>query len=222
MIERDYILRMFKLLGQALSRIWFFKEMKEYDSALTETDNSARTILGLNLDMIERMPISRLKDILGSDPSLVGSKLFAAGMLLKEKGELLELQNEEDGSVVLYMKSLSLFMEGLPAFEDFDDEKRIQAIDSVIGKLKAYELPVELRKKLESYFEKTGRYDKSEDMIFEIVGEDESFAPDAFSFYERLLLKSDRELEEGCLPRNEAVAGLAELRRKLHTDKQIP
>lgn len=215
MIERDYILRMFKLLGQALARILFFKEMKEYDKALTETDNSARTIFGMDIDMIEKMTVNGLRDVLGSDPVLVRSKLYSAGVLLKEKGEILELQNNEDESVRVYMKSLSLFMEELPVFEDFDDEKGIQAIDYVIRKLTDYELPIELKKKLASYFEKMGRYDKLEDLVFEIVDEDAGFVPEGIPFYERLLLKSDIELEAGHLPRKEVEVGLAELRSKL-------
>jgi len=214
-IERDYILRMFKLLGQALSRILFFKEIKRYDEALAEVDNAVKSILGLNIDMIERMPIAGLKDILGSDPALLHSKLCAAGALLKEKGEISEIQGKVDESMRLYMKSLSLFMEELPVFEDLEEEKGIRAIDFVIDKLKEYELSPEMKKRLAAYFEKMGRYDKLEDILFEITEEDRSFLQNGISFYERLLLKSDRELEEGHLPRNEVQDGITELQKKL-------
>lgn len=206
---------MFKLLGQAMARIFFFKEMREYDNALAEIDKSARAILGLNLDMVERMPVAGVKGVLGSDPALVHSKLYAAGALLKESGEISEIQNDEDESVRLYMKSLSLLIEELPVFEGSDDEKGKQTIDFVIGKLKDYELPIELKRKLAGYFEKIGRYDRSEDIIFEVVDEDAGFVPVGISFYERLLLKSDIELAEGHLPRNEVEDGLAKLRGKL-------
>jgi len=214
MIERDYILRMSNLLGQGLARILFFREMKEYEKALTETDNCARTVLGLNIDLIERMPVAGLVDLLGSDPALLHSKLYVAGSLLKEKGEILEFQEIEDEGMSLYMKSLSLFMQGMPANEDLE-EKGIRAVDFVLDKLKFYELPVELKKQLVVFFESIKRFDKSEDVIFEIVEDDAGFVQYGISFYERLLLKSDDELEKGCLPRNEVEDGLADLQKKL-------
>jgi tetratricopeptide (TPR) repeat protein len=206
---------MFNLLGQALSRILFLKEIKKYDEALVETDNAAKSILGLNIDAIERMPVGGLKSILGSDPAVLHSRFYTAGSLLKVRGEILEFQEKEDESVRLYMKSLSLFMEEFSAFEEFDGGKEIQAIDFVIEKLRDYELPLELKERLADYFEKMRRYDKLEDTIFEIIDEDVAFVQNGISFYERLLLKPDDELTDGHLPRNEVEDGLAELRNKL-------
>lgn len=220
MIERDYILRMFNLLGQALARILFFKEIKEYDEALVEVDNATRSLLGLNVDMLERVPVAGLKDLLGSDPALLHSKLYASGALLKEKGEILELQNKEDESVGMYMKSLCLFMEAIPKFKDSDDEKAVSTTDFVINKLKDYELPVELKQRLATYFEKVGKYDKLEDIIFEIVEGGAGFLQFGVSSYERLLLRSDVELEAGHLPRDEVQEGLAELRKKLMNEER--
>lgn len=220
MIERDYILRMFKLLGQALARVLFFKEVKEYDAALAEVDKASQSLLGLNMDMIERMPVGGLKDVLGSDPSLLRSRLHVAGALLKEKGEILEFQGNEDECVRLYIKSLHLFMEEVPAREELEDERVVRTIDSAIDKLKDYELPIELKQRLPVYFENLGRYDKSEDVIFEIVEDNRGFLHDGISFYERLLLRSDAELEKGNLPRNEVEDGLAELQRKLTGNKE--
>ncbi len=219
MIERDYILRMFNLLGQAVARILFFKETKNYGDALVEVDNSTRSLLGLNVDMLERMPLDGLKGIFGSDPALLYSKLYTAGAVLKEKGEILELQNKEDESVGIYMKSLSLFTEGLPEFENLEHEKAVRTIDFVIDKSRDYELPSELKQRIASYFERLRRYDKLEDIIFEMAEDDISCLQFGISSYERLLLKSDDELSEGHLPRDEVLEGLADLRRKLKNEK---
>jgi hypothetical protein len=215
MIERDYILRMFKLLGQALSRILFFKETMQYDEALTEIDKAAKSILGLNMEMIERIPLGGLRDIVGSDRALLYSKLSSAGSLLREKGEIMELQGDEEGSVNSYLKALSLFMEEQLPFNDLDDGTPARAAEFVIGRLRNYEIPISLRKNLATYYEKRGQYDKLEDVIFEIVDEDGEFIQSGISTYERLLEKSDAELAAGHLPRNEVEDGLAELRGKL-------
>ncbi|MCL5034707.1 MAG: DUF6483 family protein [Bacteroidetes bacterium] len=214
MLERDYILRMFQMLGQALSRIVFFKETKGYAQALVEIDKAAPAILGLSVDMIERIPVSGLRDVLGSDPALLHSKLYAAGVLLKEKAEILELQEESDGSARLYMKSLVLFVEDLSPLKDREDDREIKSIDFAIEKLKEYELPVELKHRLVLYFEIMGRYDQAENTVFEIVDDDRGYLKEGISFYERLLLKSDSELESGRLPRNEVEESLAVLQKR--------
>lgn len=203
------------MLGRALSRILFFKETKKYTEAIAEIDSAASTILGLNMEMIERIPPSALKDVLGSDPALLRSRLYAAGVLLKEKGEVLELQENWDDSAELYVKSLAFFIEEMPDLKDPESEKEIRSIDFVIDKVSDFELPVGLKRRLVGYFENTGRYDKAENTIFEIIDEDGSYLGEGISFYERLLLKSEEELEDGRLPRNEVEESLAELRRKL-------
>ena len=220
MIERDYILRLFNVLGRAVARMMFFRETKRYDEALAEIDNTAQALLGLNMKMIERMPAAGLKDVLGSDPALLQPKLYTTGVLLKEKGEILELQEKDGESVKRYMRSLQLFTEEIPQLKDFDNERGVRTIDFVIEKLRDYELPIDLRRRLALYFENLGRYDKSEDIIFEIVDEDPGFLQDGISFYERLLVKSDAELSDGHLPRNEVEESLSELRKKLMSKEE--
>ncbi len=210
MIERDYILRMFNLLGQALTRIFFFKEIREYDKALLEVDKSALSLLGLNAEMIGKLDTAGLSDLFGSDPALLDSKLFAAGTFMMERGEILAKQDREDESIGMYMKALDLFLKGQP-LQDMQADNRV---DLTIDALKSYELPLAVRRKMVEYFERKGKFDRAEDVVFEIVNEDPGFLQEGISFYERLLLKSDRQLEEGDLPRNEVEDGLAELRKK--------
>lgn len=214
MFERDYILRMFSMLGRALARILFFRETKSFDAALLEIDNTGRSLLGLNTDTIERLPTEGLKSVLGSDPALVQSKLYTAGVLLKEKGEILELKDTEADSAGIFLKSLRLMTEEMKGIEEVDGKKAISTIDTVIGRLKEYDLPPDMKRRLVEYFEYSGRYDKSEDVIFEIVEQEPGFLPEAIAFYERLLSKSDAELEKGHLPRNEINEALEDLRRR--------
>lgn len=214
MFERDYILRMFSMLGRALARILFFRETKSYDAALLEIDNTGRSLLGLNTDTIERLPATGLKSVLGSDPLLLRSRMYTAGVLLKEKAEILDLKDEESETAPLYVKALRLMLEDTEGIEEIDGEKGIANVDAVIEKLKEYELPDDLKRQTISYFEHTGRFDRSEDIIFEMVEADPAFATEGISFYEKLLARSDAELENGHLPRNEVEDALEELRRR--------
>lgn len=202
------------MLGRALARILFFRETKSYDAALLEIDNAGRSLLGLNTDTIERLPAAGLKSVLGSDPALLRSRMYTAGVLLKEKAEILDLMDNESETAALYVKSLRLMLEEIEGIEELDGGKGIANVDAVIEKLKEYDLPDDLKRQLISYFGHTGRYDRSEDLIFEMVESDPEFVPEGISFYEKLLAKSDSELENGRLPRNEVQDALEELRRK--------
>ena len=213
MFESDYILRMFSMLGRALARIMFFRETKNYDAALLEVDNTGLSLLGLNTDTIERLPVADLKSVLGSDPSLVQSRLYTAGVLLKQKGELLELKDEGADGAGLYLKALRLMTEEVKGLEEIDGQKGIANVDAVIENLKDYELPTDVKLRLIDYFDYSGRFDKAEDIIFEMVEDSPSFAGDGVSYYERLLKKSDSELETGHLPRAEVEEALRELQQ---------
>ncbi len=203
------------MLGRALARIMFFRETKSYDAALLEIDNAGRSLLGLNTETIERLPADGLKDVLGSDPALLMSRLYTAGVLLKEKAEIFDLMEGERDSVPLYLKALRLMTENIEGIEELDGEKAITNVDAAVEKLKEYELPDDLERRLVSYFEHTGRYDRSEDLIFEMIERDPAFVDEGISFYERLLAKSDSDLQNGRLPRNEVEDALNELRQKV-------
>lgn len=202
------------MLGRALARIIFFRETKSFDAALLEIDNTGKSLLGLNTDTIERLPTEGLKSVLGSDPQLLQSRLYTAGVLLKEKGEILELKNEDADSAALFLKSLRLMTEEINGIEEVDGNKAMANVNSLVERLDAYELPPELKRRLIDYFVYTGRFDKAEDLIFEVIDEDPSFVNDAVSIYDRLLLKPDGVLDSGNLPRKEVEEALGDLRRR--------
>jgi hypothetical protein len=68
---------------------------------------------------------------------------------------------------------------------------------------------------LMEHYEQTGQFGKAEDALFAILDGDvdhEVALNFGISFYERLLGKSDAQLADGNLPRNEVEASLQELR----------
>ncbi len=75
-------------------------------------------------------------------------------------------------------------------------------------------LPSETHQALLDYYEQFDLYDTAEELLFEWVesepGNSEAIEA-GITFYERLLLKSVEELEDGGLPRDEVEAGLEEL-----------
>jgi hypothetical protein len=68
---------------------------------------------------------------------------------------------------------------------------------------------------LMEHYERTGQFGKAEDALFAILDGDvdnDLALNFGISFYERLLGKSDAQLTDGNLPRNEVEASLQELR----------
>jgi hypothetical protein len=114
----------------------------------------------------------------------------------------------------MYLKSLSLFIQSVCTDENLRNPTYISKIEKLIDKIGGYAIPHRIRFALFEYFEAVGRFGKAEDMLYELI--DEKY-PDIIaegeSFYLNLLQKTDRELSDGNLPRDEVVEGLEYLQK---------
>ncbi|PIU45139.1 MAG: hypothetical protein COS95_05325 [Ignavibacteriales bacterium CG07_land_8_20_14_0_80_59_12] len=218
MITRDYITRMIQVLAQALAKVLGLKESHQYPEALREIDETGLKLLGLNLSLVERLPDDQIMRLFGSDESLSIPKCYAIAKLLKEKGHIQELMGDEEGSFQEYLKSAGLFVEAALASERSAAADYEADADFVIEKLSEYEIPLETEAKIFGYYEHTGRFDRAEDALIDLIDRDPSFADKGIAFYERLLALSEEELLRGGLPRGEVEEALAELVRK----KEMP
>ena len=65
-------------------------------------------------------------------------------------------------------------------------------------------------------YEELGRYARAEDCLFELIDRDWAPARDLGErFYHRLMARTDAQLEDGDLSREEVDDGLVELRQRL-------
>jgi hypothetical protein len=211
MITRDYIMRMINLLASALARILSLKKAHDFPQALVEIEKAYKQLLGADRLLLHRLSDVQLMELLGSDQALAGSKYYVVGRLLKEEGEILQLQGKNDEGLGLYATSLSLLIQSLLNAESPADANHIATIDTLIEHLQAYEIPVRLRQRLFAYYEFVKRYDKAEDTIFELIDADAGSVQPGIQFYKRLLSKTDEELLQGNLPRTEVEEGLSQL-----------
>ncbi len=213
MIERDYIMRMIQMLVQALVRIVFFKNKKDYPEALNEIQRVSKTLIGVELDVIRRLSDVQIIELLTLVKDFGGPKCYLAGTLLKEEAEILELQGKAVESIDARVKSLSLLTEAAIEKGTPLDSDHASAVDVVAGKLKSDELPVHIHKKLFRYYELMRKYGKAEDTLLDILEKEPSFVEEGILFYERLRKKSDEELSEGNLLKKEIEEGLVKLQR---------
>jgi hypothetical protein len=109
---------------------------------------------------------------------------------------------------------VAIYLEVLLTDGDTILKDNIPEIDSLLAKFTDYDLSYPIKFRLYLYYEKTGKYAKAEDVLYELL-EDEEAGPgivkEGIDFYQRLLAKSDPELTAGQLPRDEVEEGLAKL-----------
>ncbi len=86
--------------------------------------------------------------------------------------------------------------------------------EEILARLDAYELPVKTKRQVMEYYEKTGRYARAEDLLFELVETEPANAElftQGLAFYARLQQKSDAELVAGNFSRAEVEEGMEQL-----------
>jgi hypothetical protein len=212
MITRDYVLRMISMLVKVLQRVLALKQGHDFRAARKELTGAYRSLLGVNPDFAHTFSDTQLIELFGRDPETRAAKCYVVGVLLKEEAELEYLALRYEAACALCAKALSLlltaFLERSTLVEP-DHERRIA---SCVALLRDVELPTTLLEKLLAYYEQAGKYEEAEDVVFDLVATNTEYRSMAVSFFERLLKKSDEELQAGGLTREEVHESLAAMR----------
>jgi len=112
---------------------------------------------------------------------------------------------------------LRLYLLLLPHEASLQDSNLANDIQELLNKLGEYELPIEIQEKLFSYYENVGKYDKAEDVLFDVLDTHSAngeMIERGRAFYTRLQARSDVELLMGNLSRTEVAEGSAQLEAK--------
>lgn len=226
-VQRDYILRMVELFGLAWAsvvRIIKLREAGQHVDAVAAIDQELRRLLRLTTETVEALSGEELLTLLRlSQSARLGQtvaldKLLLLALLLEEMAALYAAQGTEERADDHALKALQVYLalvaEGHdPAMPDVAAD--IEGLARQVGG----DAPPDTRRQLWQYYEQTGQFARAEDWLFEwleSVAQPKSsgVVADGVAYYERLLLKSDAELEQGNLPRDEVLAGLAQLQAR--------
>ena len=194
-----------------IARILFLKNKKEFPTALLDIQTTAKTLLGINGDMARRLSPAQIMQLFGSDLTVAVPKSYVAAILFKEEADVRALMGEEDEPAQLYVRALTLLLDVLEWANEPVEPNHVQITEEVVEKLKGYSLPADLLDKLLGFHERMGRYDKAENLLFEILEIKPEYKAEGMLFYKRLLEKKDEELERGGLPRPEILEGIEEM-----------
>ena len=109
MFERDYILRAIKLFMQSLARIMREKKAQRYEAALSEIAAAGQALVGMNTEQLAALPLAGIVELVKRDGVVDVQLGAAAARLLKEHGEIVELQGGK--AKRFYVKAFVLYDE---------------------------------------------------------------------------------------------------------------
>ncbi len=173
MMQKDYILRMIQQLSRVLIQILHLREIKDYEGALTYIDDVFKQALGFSSDLITSVPDETLLAMFTSFDVLDIEKCFLVANLLKAEGDIYVDQDNFDTSYYRYSRSLYLFLAILLSDSSINDPDIFLEVEGLLDKLVDYELSAEIKVQLFQYFERTGRYSRAEDVLFELLEVDD-------------------------------------------------
>jgi hypothetical protein len=207
----DYIVRLIEQFSRILARIISKKQAKAYTEALFEAENTYKRLIGLEAQLIHSLSDADLIEWLNTGDTLDIEKCVITAELLREEAEIKELSGcMREDFTPLYIKSFSLYHEVLNHREIPGPTIHIERVQFVVNKLESMDLPLKTRYKLFRTNEMLGNLGKAEDLLYDLIQADyPGIRIEGKDFYERLLRKSDQELETGNLPRKEVEEGLA-------------
>ncbi len=145
MTQKDYILRIAEDVGRALAQIIYHKEIQDYQGALSLIDELFKQTVGAGSGLIHAISEETLLAMLTLYGVLNIEKALLIATLLKTEGDIYEHQGNADAAYESYLKSLNLFLEILLQDDNLHDLRVSSAVEDLLGKLDAYELPSKTR-----------------------------------------------------------------------------
>jgi hypothetical protein len=114
MIQKDYIMRMIEQMTNVLAEVLLLKKDGSQIEALRETDNFIGNTIGIDPVLLDTLSIDDSSELLGisKDKSTGSMKCILAGRLLKEKADILSMNNQNK-SIEYCHKALCLYLKGL-------------------------------------------------------------------------------------------------------------
>ena len=153
---------MIEQLARVLEKILFNKEAKYYHEAFVDIDRAFSCIVGLDHNLIKTLSsgdIIRLLEF-SSDKETANAKCLITAKLLKESADLKYLVSKKDSEITTeYLKALDLFLESILSGQNKDIKMNdyYQDVRGIISILEDYEIPENIKIKLQKFDELTNK-----------------------------------------------------------------
>ncbi len=216
MSQRDYILRIAEEFGRALAQVLYNRQIQDYAAAHKLLDEQCKQAFGMGIGFMRSVPDETLLSMLTSFDTLDTEKCWLLAILLKEEGDIYQDQGNASESYYSYVRSLNLVLEVLLRDTTINGTTTVPELEDLLSRLSEFELPARTRLLLFRYFDRTGKYARAADVLFEMLeagDPDGDLREQGTAFYQRLMKKSDAALSAGNFSREEVKKGLARLEK---------
>lgn len=211
-LQQDWLLRIIQQLSTFVAGLKNLRSNKQWEEVHQQISEGIGRFAGLNASLVHAISDDDLIHLLGTRGGVDLDKWWALAELMREEGLALEEQGDAAGADRALTKSLRLYLEVIGEAEEVPPYLNVTDLEDVIERTKDRDLSRNTRLALIDYFVSTGRFDEAENVVqWALEGQDLSAPRDARAFYDDLLARSDAELEEGGLSRDEVVTGRAML-----------
>jgi hypothetical protein len=214
MIKNDYLTTKMKELTLIITRVLKSNDSKQLEESRQMVNEAFKKLLGLNSELAGSLSYNDLMKLVGAYESAEAMKFVILAQLLKLDGDMYKAEGENIRSFNIYIKSLIIYIKS--ALLDSDClEQGEEIINEIINEIGEYELPNDSRVLIFKYFELVNKFDKAEDMLFDLLEDtdnEEDIVQEGVYFYERLLEKTEEALEDGNLPLEEVQDGIERLK----------
>lgn len=214
MLKSGYTKKLIEQFGTSLEEIINLELENKPQEALEIIHTTFSNLFRLNSMFFDSVSVENLLDILKVNGVIERDKTIVIAKLLEEEAKIYEKSGKDNESTYIYIKSLALFLEAFLCDRDAELTDQLKDINFVFNKVSSYKLPDSVLANLISYFEEKGLYDSAENAIYDLLDNtcnSESSIETGIEFYKKLLTKSDENLENGNLPRNEITEGIKRL-----------
>jgi hypothetical protein len=206
MYTQDFIKRMINQLVAALQMIIGLKAAGQYGQALQAIDQALEQLLGLKADLIKRLDDQTLLSSLTHNGKLDTDRLAILADLFKEEGDILASLNRPQESFSSHLRALNFYIEvGLSSGPEQLPDPDQKLLD-LFHQLDKFQLPHQTLYGLFAYCEKSGRFAQAASILGRLA-DDPSLRAEVQQefqqYYQRLLEKTDADLQRGNLPRAE-------------------
>ncbi|HET7036042.1 MAG TPA: DUF6483 family protein [Thermomicrobiaceae bacterium] len=221
-MQRDYILRLIEELGSFLKTVFELRRRGQYQQAERLIDDQMMRMVGFGMTVADQFPaptlvgMVRLGNVEERDQRMVAERMVVLGSLLQEGAEVDGDLGNERRRDERRIKALHVFLIALTE-EPTAPRRAVASVDRLLEELAEFDLPADAKERLWQHFQQEGQFARAEDWLYELLEDDR--APDdtlerGLAFYQRLSALSDDVLAAGNLPRDEVLAGLAQLQER--------
>lgn len=189
-------------------------------NTLPEINEAFKSFLGISSNFANVISKVDLIKLLRTNMLLDANKLTIAAKLIFEEGKYFEKSGDTQAAFYRYERAFTLIFVVFFQNLDCDIRNYKEFADEIVETLTEYEIEDRDAFKVAQYFGFTGNYANAENCIFQLLNntnDKETYKAEAIKFYEDLLNKTDDELKNGDLSRDEAKSSLEEIKNNFYS-----